>query len=363
MKYRFKLWPALVGLIMLLTLLSACGSGDDAASGNPSAAAGTSVPGESAGASDSGPSGSAAAGTGASSAAAGAEAAFPRTVPSVGGDVTIAERPRKVAVVHWGYTDSLLLFNLASAAFALPFSEKQSLLGTEQYKAYADKIPDIQIVGENTEVNLEKLTAYGPDLIVAGNKTNEKVLPQLSKIATTVVVDESKTDVWSDWPALVTEFGDILGQERTAADYIAAYRAEVAAAREKLAGLNGTVAFLQVRDKTVYLQGSDLLKDYYDGLGLRAPEGEAAKKGAELTLEGLTALDPDYLILGYFNYHDATLAAFTDTWQDSPIWNNLKAVKNGHTYDVDGQMVLGYGPIDRHTGVKVISDSLSGALK
>lgn len=355
MKFGMKLTPALVGLILLLGLLSACGNAKEngAAGGSSSAATGTAA---------ASPAGTAeASGAAASSAAAGTESAFPRTVASFGGDVTIAERPHRVAVVHWGYTDSLLLFDLEAEAFALPFSEKQSLLGTDEYKAYADKVSNIQIVGENTEVDLEKLTAFDPDLIIAGNKTNEKVLPELSKIATTVVIDESKTDIWRDWPALVTAFGDILGQEQTAANYIAGYKAELAAAKDRLAGLEGTVAFLQVRDKTVYTQGSDLLTDYYEGMGLRAPDGDIGKNGAELTLEGLSALDPDYLFLGYFNYHDSTLAAFTDTWKDSPVWKNLKAVKNNHVYDVDGQMVLGYGPIDRRAGVKVISDALAGA--
>ncbi|MFD2330600.1 ABC transporter substrate-binding protein [Cohnella sp. GCM10020058] len=353
---RFKFWPALACLMMLLLLLSACGNGNNAASGSPSA--GTTA---TASASAGGAKGSAGASQAASASASEPAAAFPRTVTSVGGDVTIAEQPKKVAVLHWGYTDSLLLFNLDAAAFALPFTEKQSLLGTDAYKAYADKIADIRIVGENTEVNLEKLAAYGPDLIIAGNKTNEKVLPQLSQVATTVVIDETQTDVWSSWPALVTEIGKILGQEQVAADFIAGYQSELAAAKEKLAGLQGTVAFLQVRDKTVYLQGSDYLKDYYDGLGLKALEGDIGKKGAELSLEGLSALDPDYLILGYFNYHDSTMAAFTDTWKDSAIWKNLKAVKNGHVYGVDGQLVLGYGPIDRRTGVQTVSDALTGA--
>ncbi|WP_254639035.1 ABC transporter substrate-binding protein [Cohnella sp. GbtcB17] len=358
MMNRFKWWPTLVGLMLLLVLLSACGNGNNEASGSPSAGAGATAGASTGGAGAAG-SGSPAASAGASEAAA----AYPRTVTSVGGDVTLPEQPKKVAVLHWGYTDSLLLFDLDSAAFALPFTEKQSLLGTDAYKAYADKIADIRIVGENTEVNLEKLAAYGPDLIIAGNKTNEKVLPQLSQVATTVVIDEARTDVWSNWPALVTEIGKILGQEQVAADYIAGYRSELAAAKEKLAALQGTVAFLQVRDKTVYLQGSDYLKDYYDGLGLKAPEGDIGKSGAELSLEGLSALDPDYLILGYFNYHDSTMAAFTDTWKDSTIWKNLKAVKNGHVYGVDGQLVLGYGPIDRRTGVKVISDALSSAAQ
>src|SRR5690606_8459973 len=97
---------------------------------------------------------------------------FPRTIMAANGEITIEEEPRKVAVVHWGYTDSLLLFNLESVAAALPFTEKQSVLSTESYKPYVDRLAELVIVGENTAVNLEALLDYEPDLIIAGNSVN-----------------------------------------------------------------------------------------------------------------------------------------------------------------------------------------------
>ncbi|MBD3921904.1 hypothetical protein H8B09_24295 [Paenibacillus sp. PR3] len=47
---------------------------------------------------------------------------------------------------------------------------------------------------------------------------------------------------------MVNMFGEILGQEDIAADYIAKYQADQQAGKEKLSGLNGLVAFVQVRD-------------------------------------------------------------------------------------------------------------------
>lgn len=284
---------------------------------------------------------------------------FPRTIQTANGDVEIKAQPKKVAVVHWGYGDSLLLFNLDSVGLALPFSEKQSVLQSEQYKPYVDKVKDLQIVGENTQVDMEKLLAYGPDLIIAGNAINKDVLGDLSKIAQTVVIDEAQTDVWSNWPALVTKFGEILGQEDVAADYIAKYQADQQAGKEKLSGLNGSVAFVQVREQEVYLQGTNYTKQYYEGLGLTAPQSADMADGAKISLEGLAALDPDYLFLGYFNYSDTTMGAATDAWKDSAVWKQLKAVKNGHVYGINGELALGYGPIGNAYGVQAVIDELS----
>jgi iron complex transport system substrate-binding protein len=45
--------------------------------------------------------------------------------------------------VHWGYSDSLLLFNLKSAALVLPFTEKQSVLHTDSYIPYVDRLDEL----------------------------------------------------------------------------------------------------------------------------------------------------------------------------------------------------------------------------
>jgi ABC-type Fe3+-hydroxamate transport system, periplasmic component len=283
---------------------------------------------------------------------------FPRTIKDANGEVTIEEEPERIAVVHWGYADSLLLFDLKSVALALPFTEKQSVLHTESYKPYVDKLEELVIVGENTTVNLEALLAYEPDLIIAGNSVNKEITGELSRIATTVVIDEEETNVWNDWPSLVTKFGEILGQEDMAERYIAEFREKVQDAKEKLAGLEGTVAFVQVREKEVWLQGTDYLKTYYDGLGLKAPDADIMKEGAQITLEGLSTLDPDHLFLGYFNYSDKSIPALTDEWNDTAVWSKLKSVRNNHVYSINGELALGYGPIGQTYGVESVLEAL-----
>lgn len=283
---------------------------------------------------------------------------FPRTIKDANGDFTVKQRPQKVAVVHWGYADSILLFNLPSLALALPFTETNSVLQSESYKPYVSKVKELKIVGENTQVNMESLLAYGPDLIIAGNAINKDIAAGLAKIAPTVVIDEQTTDVWSDWPSLVTKFGEILGQEETAAAYIADYKAKLQAAKEKLAGLDGTVGFLQVREKEVWLQGTQYATQYYDGIGLKPPASGNVKEGSQLSLEGLVAVNPDYLFLGYFNYNNKSIPSLTDEWDDNAVWSRLNAVKNKHVYGIDGQLALGYGPIGQSYGLKAVLDAL-----
>ncbi len=285
-------------------------------------------------------------------------AKFPRTIKDATGEVTIEKEPQKVAVVHWGYTGTIIVFDIPSLAIALPFTEKQSVMNTEPYNSYADKIGEVVTVGENTEVNLEALLDYGPDVIIAGSTINEKVIDQLKQIATTVVVDETTTDVFSDWKPVVTKFGEILGQEEFAADYIADFQKTVEDAKAKLSGIEGTVAFTQVRADVVWLVGTNYMDRYYSELGLQPLEGDIGQEGAQLSLESLSELNPDHLFLGYFNRTDTSLGAATDEWEKSEVWKQLDAVKNNKVYGIDGSIALGYGPLAHAYGIKEIVNAL-----
>lgn len=324
------------GIISLLLLLSACSNNTGSANGetaNPSPNA-----------------------TGQKTAA---PAAFPRTIEAANGNIVIKEKPQRVAVVHWGYIDSILLFDLKSVGLALPFTKDNSSLDTDTYKPYVAKVKELAIVGENTTVNMEALLEYEPDVIIAGSITNAKLTDQLEKIATTVVINEADTDVWSNWPALVTKFGEILGQEDVAEQFIVGYQAKLQNAKEKLADVKGTVAFLQVRNNAVWLGGTKYLVPYYDkGLGLKAPNSPVMTEGAQLSLEGLSALNPDHLILGYFNYDNPSAASLTDEWEKTEVWKSLKAVKSDQTYAINGALAMGYGPLGNTYGIEAVLKAL-----
>ncbi|MBP1975285.1 ABC transporter substrate-binding protein [Cohnella thailandensis] len=346
---KMKGMTFLIALLCGIMLVSACSNSNSnsSASGSPSA---------SQSASESEP-----ASPSAQPAASASEEAgkFPRAIQAANGEITIQEEPKKIAVVHWGYGDSILLFNLESLALALPFSEETSVLKTDSYKPYVDKVKELKTVGENTQVNLEALVAYDPDLIIGGNSVNAEIAGELEKIAPTVLIDEATTNIWGDWPAVVTKFGEILGQEEVASDYISEFRGKVEEAKAKLADLGGNVAFLQVREKEAWLQGTNYLQPYYEGgLNLTPPDSADIKEGAQLSLEGLAELNPDYLFLGYFNYGDKSVPALTDEWEKSEVWKKLKAVQDGRVYGINGELALGYGPIGNSYGVQAIVDSL-----
>ncbi|MHA6482348.1 ABC transporter substrate-binding protein [Paenibacillus sp. strain BS8-2] len=330
----------MMGLLVLVLFLSAC-SGNAGKNNNGGAASEAPSPSP-------------------TSEAVQEEGGYPRTIEAANGSIVIEKKPERVAVVHWGYIESILLFDLKTLGLALPFTKENSSLDSENYKPFVDKIGEVAVVGENTTVNMEMLLEYAPDLIIAGNAINAEVTDQLEKIATTVVIDEAQTDVWTNWPALVTKFGEILGQEDVASTFITAFEEKKKAAKEKLASVEGGVAFLQIRDTVAYLGGTKTLTPYYDnGIGLKGPDDPIMLEGAEMSLEGLAALNPDHLFLGYFNYDNPEMAAISDEWETNEVWKQLKAVKNGHVYGFNGVLGMGYGPIGQSYGIDTVVEELT----
>ncbi|BAD65501.1 Fe3+-siderophore ABC transporter substrate-binding protein [Shouchella clausii KSM-K16] len=283
--------------------------------------------------------------------------AFPRTLEDANGDFTLDKAPQKVAIAHWGFVDSFLLFDTPSAAVVLPFSAEQSVLKTDVYEPYVETFDELEVVGENQQVNLEALLAYEPDLIIAGNQVNEDI-DQLQQIAPVFVVDEEEVNVWGDWPALVSLFGDILGQEDVAESFIRSFEQKVEEGREKVANIEGEVAFLQAREATAWLQGTNYLPLYYDQLGLSVPDASIMEEGAEISLEGISELNPDHLFIGYFQGDSDSSSSIIHEWEETNVWNSLQAVEKGQVYEMNGELALGYGPIGQSYGLDQVVQAL-----
>lgn len=286
--------------------------------------------------------------------------AFPRTIEAANGNIVIDNQPERVAVVHWGYADSILLFDLPALGLALPFTQDDSSLGSDTYKPYVDRIEELAIIGENTTVNLEALLAYNPDLIIAGNAINAEQLDQIEKISTTVVIDETQNDVWTNWASIVTLFGEILGQEDIAQQFIDDYQHKITETKTQLAAIEDNVAFMQVRADTAWLGGTKTLTPYYDqGLGLTPISDPVATDGIELSLEGLSEINPDHLFLGYFNYDAPGTTSVTDEWEKTEVWKGLKAVQSEQVYSINGILAMGYGPLGQLYGIEAVRDALA----
>ncbi|WP_337099731.1 iron-siderophore ABC transporter substrate-binding protein [Paenibacillus sp. YIM B09110] len=277
------------------------------------------------------------------------QSSFPRTLTDEKGEVTIPDKPKKIALTAWGFID--LLLTLEPEQLATTGYNYYSKLAA--FKPYFESDAFVDL-GTDGEINLEKLLEYEPDIILAGGEENEKVYTELTKIAPVFFLDAAKG--YDDWKWALTEYAKALGLEEEAQQVIANHDARLSDAKSKLQKYEDQdVVFLDPADKAFYFWGTERLNTYYNEIGLKMPDNELAESGGDLSLEGLIELNPDHIFL--HNRPTAPLAPILEQLQKSAVWNQLDAVKNGHVYPLESS-AFSPGPTGVAYGIEEILKNL-----
>ncbi len=289
------------------------------------------------------------------------EAAWPRTIKdALGKQIVLAKKPVRVALLDFGYIEILLALNIKPIA---SIYAERSLNGFGTLQPYAANT-QIEELGEGRAPNLEKLAELGPDIILytaEARNLDMKIYEAASKIAPVVTFNIP------DWKEQLRAFAACLGEEKKAEAYIANIEALIAESRQKLAGYSSkTVAIMfergdQIGGFVIIASAENpVWFDKKNGLGLTPPNGYP-KTQETISLEGVAAMNPDYIFLcgttgtkanGYKQSH---LSAGT---QASSVWKSLKAVKNGHVYYLDAA-VRPAGPLGIKLGIETIVASMT----
>ncbi|MNI67724.1 Iron(3+)-hydroxamate-binding protein YxeB precursor [compost metagenome] len=188
----------------------------------------------------------------------------------------------------------------------------------------------------------ENIIALEPDLIISGNADSYETL---SQIAPTVIVPYG--DLKNAHEEL-TYFGELLGKEQEAKDWLADYDKRIAAAKAKVdAAIPADASFsiLEHTEKATWVYGDNFGRGgqaIYQALGRKPPTAVAdeimEKQWAEISSETLNAYAGDYLIVTDNNWT-------IDDFQKDPIWGSLPAVKNNHIYVWKEERSWYYDPI------------------
>ncbi|GLX66936.1 ABC transporter substrate-binding protein [Paenibacillus glycanilyticus] len=276
--------------------------------------------------------------------------AFPRTITDAKGEQIIPIAPQKIALTAWGFIDMLLTLEpqqLATTGYSY-YSKLDAFKASFASESFVD-------LGSDTQINMEKLLEYKPDIILAGGTDNDAVYSQLTKIAPVVFIDAAKG--YEDWKWALTEYAKALGLEDKAKQVIEDHEAKLHSAKNKLEKYKDqNVIFLDPSEGEFYLWGTDRLSTYYDVLGLKMVDTELAASGGQITLEGLLELNPDHIFL--HNRPTAPAAEALEALSKSKVWNMLDAVKNGHVYTLESS-AFSPGPTGVGYGVDHILEALN----
>ncbi len=262
-------------------------------------------------------------------------AAGTRTVEHPLGSAEIPVAPQRIIALDAGA-------GLQTALEAgVPLIASETLAGEVSVPDYLPKPPaGFQPLGFN-EIDLERITALAPDLIIGSRARVEELYEPLSKIAPTVpFLNTSDRARWRDTALTV---GDLLGArpeiERRLAEFDAAVTAFTESHAERLK--EQTVALVRfTADEVRILTGVIFPADLLAQSGVRRPASNEPKEAdatyISLSQENVPVLvDADVII--YFSGGGGSAkdsGGLFSKVTEGPLWGRLPAVAAGRAFQV-----------------------------
>lgn len=325
----------LVSLTLVLTLgLSACGSlSTTAPTSAPTTAAAQATTAPVATAPVSAPTTVVPKSTTAASAPAttAATVQFPLTInDSVGNKITLAKPAERIACLTIECVDILKELGLVPLAAQFTLFQMESIFNLN--KLYGDKAKDIgQLRPNGFQYDLEQLAQLKPDMIVGSKQAVEATKPESLKVAV-YTLDYNGYELAIE---NLKNFGKITGKTVEAdkaaqkfLDKLAAYKAK--SPKDKSAMIISSISNNRFNINHVGTPSCALLNE----LG-KCPWKVPAGGGSTVpySLEQILQDDPDFIFIR--SRKDAASVKAMEEMQSSPIWKELKAVKNKQVYEGD----------------------------
>ncbi|MDR7078982.1 iron complex transport system substrate-binding protein [Neobacillus niacini] len=251
------------------------------------------------------------------------------TIEHAMGSTTIKGTPERVVILTNEGTEALLAMGVT------PVGAVKSFTGDPWYDHIASQLKDTQVVGVESEVNVEAIAALKPDLIIGNKMRQEKIYDQLNSIAPTVFAETLR----GDWKTNFTLYSQALNKEEEGKQILADYDARIADLKEKFGDkLNMKVSMVRFMAGEVRIYHKDTFSGVIlNDLGFARPESQNVDDFAErnVTKERIPAMEGD--ILFYFTYEtgDGKGSELEKEWIADPLFKNLEVAKKGNVHKVD----------------------------
>jgi iron complex transport system substrate-binding protein len=261
-----------------------------------------------------------------------AAAAFPVTIPTAFGDVTVPKAPERVVALGWSDADVALSLGVqpVGAADWLAFG------GDGQGPWNAGKYTTAPELLGTLEIDMEKVAALKPDLILDTRSSGDKArYDQLSKLGVPVVdVPKGGEQYLTSWEQQLDMIGKALGKQTEAATLksdLDAKFAAAAAANPKFKGATVAAAVRTGEGWGAYVTGDGRV-DFLTKLGFTsAPAIEAKKTDSfyiQLSQEQLDLVNADLTVV-------FLIQATLDQVKSDKLFQAVPSVKAGHVAYMD----------------------------
>ena len=259
-------------------------------------------------------------------AAAGAQAAL-SVVDDAGRRVTVQQPARRVISMAPHATE--LLFAAGGGA---------RVVGAMNYSDYPEAAKKIPLVGSNSVIDMERVLALKPELIVVWHSGNTaRQIAQLESLGVPVFHSEPRT--LGQVADNIERLGRLLGTDAAATSAAGALRARLAGLEARYARRPPVTVFYQIWDQPLYtLNDAQIASDAIRVCGGRNVFGTLKAVAPEVGIEGVLQADPEAIMAG--KRHDPANPGLK-LWEP---YKSMTAVKRGNLLTVDGELLTRPGP-------------------
>lgn len=245
------------------------------------------------------------------------------------GETQIEGEPKRIVILTNEGTEALLALGVK------PVGAVKSWVGDPWYDHIKEQMENVEMVGTESEPNIEAIAALQPDLIIGNKMRQEKVYEQLSAIAPTVFSETLR----GDWQENFKFYAKALNLEEKGQEVMSQYESRIQNLKEQLGEkLNMEVSMVRFMAGDVRIYHKDSFSGVIlNQLGFARPESQDVDDFAEkgVTKERIPAMEGD--ILFYFTYEtgDDKATSLETEWLNDPLFKKLSVVQKGNIYKVD----------------------------
>ncbi|TFW29206.1 cobalamin-binding protein [Duganella callida] len=231
----------------------------------------------------------------------------------------------------------------------------ERVVGVMNYSDYPEAAKRLPVIGSDAQIDLERLLALRPDLLVVWQSGNtERQLAQLKSLGIPLFYSEPKK--LDDVATSLTRLGQLLGTEPAAQAAARDYRQKIAQLTATYAQRPPVRVFYQIWEKPLYtLNGEHIVSDALRVCGGRNIFAGLKVAAPQVSTEAVLQENPEAVIGG--ERHDSQ--AGIQIWQP---YRGLLAVQRGNLFVLDSETLVRATPRIA-AGVAVLCDKLEAARR
>jgi len=216
------------------------------------------------------------------------------------------------------------------------------IVGTVAYSDYPPAARDIPHVGDNRSLDLERIAALKPDLVVVWRHGNaQKQIDRLRAMGMPLFFSEPHR--MSDIPRSIEALGTLLDTRASAHDAAQQFRTRVDRLRNRYASRPPVPVFYQVWEQPLMtLGGQHIFSDMLALCGGRNVFGGEPLLVPTVSVESVIAANPEVLLSASMGATQGGRPIDTlDGWKR---WPQLLAVQRGNLFTINGDLINRFGP-------------------